>query len=66
MPARLCPPDIVENARRTDGSDCGFLLAGDQNRSGAMGSCHRALVLQAVNGLFDLSTSFSVMIGWKH
>ncbi len=42
---RLCPPYIVENPRRTDGSDCGFLLAGDQNRSGAIGSCHRDLVL---------------------
>ncbi len=41
----MCPADIVENPRLTDGSDCGFLLAGDQNRSGAIGSCHRDLVL---------------------
>ena len=41
---RFWPSDVVENPRRTNGSDCGFLLAGNQNRSGAIGPYHRHLV----------------------
>ena len=36
---------VVENPRRSHGYDCGFRLAGFQNRSGHMGSNHRSLVL---------------------
>ena len=52
---------VVESPRRSYGYDCGFRLAGFQNRSGHMGSNHRSLVLDNHIMAFDLERFYRVL-----
>ena len=57
----LLPLDGVDNPHRTTRSGCGYLLAGNQNRSGAIGQYQRRLVLRLCRKcLADISHVLSV------